>query len=367
MQKTDAAVSYRVKVSRREGRTGPLPLSKAHISPRVSERRENKGYYEDPNAEYGIVIEGNNVVFVTEDPRKRRLRQLGLSEKAWEGNDVKPWVGGKRGKVTEFTRASRRRLLRHLGGVDWDWAKERGRLLVFVTLTYPNEFPTALASKRDLDVFNERLRRAFPDAFGFWKLEPQKRGAPHYHLLLAIGEGLGSSRNEHSELLEKLESWIPRAWCEVVGSDDAKHFWYHEKECKRVVNPVRSSRGVMCYAAKYVGKPAEDRSESGDWAHTGRWWGVINREGLGEFVKARCLRLNRQAWVMIRRLFRRVAPEGVRRSQAARRVGTWFTFDRTECANAWGGSFLLQALGYAIPGQLVIPPDKCVDLSWHFT
>lgn len=54
----------------------------------------------------------------------------------------------------------------------------------FVTLTYPAKFPTVSRAKRDLKVFQQRLIRRFPGSGGIWKLEPQERGAPHYHLLI---------------------------------------------------------------------------------------------------------------------------------------------------------------------------------------
>jgi len=226
------------------------------------------------------------------------------------------------------------------------------------------EFPTARASKRDLDVFCKRLEREYPEVFGFWKLEPQKRGAPHYHLLMAVGDCVSGSRRD---LLNELEEWIPAAWCDVVGSDDDKHRAFHFRHRDKVVTPVRSTNGVMCYAGKYVGKPAEELTDKGEWEHAGRWWGVINQKGLSQFTWARAKRVSRSTWMAIRRLFRRVAPYAVRRSQAARRVGTWHTFDRLNCCNAMGGSFLSQALEWAIPGGRAVAGDAWIDLAWHFT
>jgi hypothetical protein len=49
--------------------------------------------------------------------------------------------GGIRGRVTGFSRASRRNLLRHFASVNRDaFRGSRGRM-VFVTLTYPHEYP----------------------------------------------------------------------------------------------------------------------------------------------------------------------------------------------------------------------------------
>lgn len=78
--------------------------------------------------------------------------------------------GGARGAVREFMKESRRRMLR--------WP-------LFVTLTDPGVWPgDARRWKRDLNVWLARLKRAQPDAWAVWKVEPQMLGAPHYHLLV---------------------------------------------------------------------------------------------------------------------------------------------------------------------------------------
>jgi hypothetical protein len=133
-----------------------------------------------------------------------------------------------------------------------------GLLPLFLTLTYPGSFsPDPGVWKRDLDVFIKRLRRAYPDAALIWKLEPQKRGAPHFHLLLFGVEHIPYT-------------WLRRAWFEVVGSGDEKHLLAGTR-----VERVKSWRGVMSYAAKYLGKV----EAAADWPdYVGRWWGVSGRK-----------------------------------------------------------------------------------------
>jgi hypothetical protein len=171
----------------------------------------------------------------------------------------------KRGKVAGFSGKSRNRLMRTLAEV------RRDCLPVFVTLTFPNDYPTIERAKRDLDTFIKRLARNFPDVAGVWKLEPQKRGAPHFHLLIWGAD--------HSELL----AFVPVAWCEVVGSDDSNHLAWHKGELgnKPCVQKIESQRGVFWYASKYMSK--EVGTMFSDW---GRWWGVFHRNNLplGELV-----------------------------------------------------------------------------------
>ena len=96
-------------------------------------------------------------------------------------------AGGKRGKISGFSPASRRRLLRKLAKTRCDCLPH------FVTLTYPDRFPRdAQRWKRDLDALLKRLRRLFPASAGVWKLEVKERQsgdsagaiAPHFHVLL---------------------------------------------------------------------------------------------------------------------------------------------------------------------------------------
>lgn len=164
--------------------------------------------------------------------------------------------GGIRGKVTGFSWDSRRRLMRLVGIID-----QRGDPPLFVTLTYPAVWPTdGRVWKRHLTAFGHRLKRKFGEVGFIWKLEAQKRGAPHFHLLV-----WGVS---YTELL----SWASRAWFEVVGSGDVRHL-----HAGTQVQWIRSWRGVMSYASKYLGK-VEALPEGLGWEAVGRMWGIRGAE-----------------------------------------------------------------------------------------
>jgi len=180
--------------------------------------------------------------------------------------------GGLRGEVKGFSDASRRRLMYLIGGIRRD-----ADLPLFITLTYPNAFPDAISSKRHLRMFWKRLDRYLKSlevAYGLiWKLEPQKRGAPHYHILL-----WGCS-------LEVLSDFVPGAWFDIAGGGDEKHLRWHkgEFENQHCVQQVYSRNGVMRYASKYLGKTFEVEG----WQKVGRYWGIINRANIpfGELVQ----------------------------------------------------------------------------------
>lgn len=180
------------------------------------------------------------------------------------GHQDKPRLVPKRGKIQGFTIGAARRMRRQVKSIN------RNRVgadqVVFIALTYPSEFPAARATKKHLDTFLKRFRRLHPGAAGWWKLEPQRRGAPHYHLLLVVPGGYH---------LQELRSWCSSSWYEVVGSGDVKHL-----KAGTRVDQVKDWRGVDLYLSKYVAKPVETDDLDPTWVHPGKWWGVFNRKGL---------------------------------------------------------------------------------------
>lgn len=167
-----------------------------------------------------------------------------------------PIKRGLRGKVSTFSAASRKRLR------DTCHQVRRDSLPIFVTLTYPGEFPTdSKVWKRHLDNFSRALAHIGKGRIGaIWKLEPQKRGAPHFHLLV------WGVRN-----LKRFRQWLALVWYRIVGSGDERHLRVGTQAAQ-----VRSQRGVVSYATKYMGKLID-----GDgWDNPGRFWGVLHRDAI---------------------------------------------------------------------------------------
>jgi hypothetical protein len=138
---------------------------------------------------------------------------------------------------------------------------------MFTTLTYPNEYILDPEKwKNHLHAWSKRLERAFGlDIGGYvWRIEFQKRGAPHYHLLIW-----------HKGIKERVfRAWCLRSWYEVVASGDRKHLKHGAH-----VKQLDSRKAVRNYVSKYLGKvvPASsneegERVELLEW---GRNWGVV--------------------------------------------------------------------------------------------
>lgn len=164
--------------------------------------------------------------------------------------------GCKRGKVKGFTHGSRFRMLELLNSID----RERCRRITFVTLTVPRGDRDFKGIERDRRLWMKRFERRYKGRASIvWKKEAHASGTPHLHMLIFWW----SDPPSFAEWIE----WNDRAWAEVVNSPNHHQGKY---ACKTQV--MRSWNGVMCYAAKYLGKGSEvEISESG------RIWGVHNR------------------------------------------------------------------------------------------
>lgn len=177
-----------------------------------------------------------------------------------------PIKRGIRGRITGFSKASAARLRETCHRV------RRDQLPLFTTLTYPGDFPTdAETWKRHLDSFDRALDRVGRGKLGaIWKLEPQRRGAPHYHLLV------WGVRN-----FKRFRQWVALTWYRIVGSGDERHL-----RAGTQVDQIRSHRGVMAYASKYFTKLVGSDCEG--WDFPGRCWGILNRKAIpwGDVVVA---------------------------------------------------------------------------------
>src|SRR5882762_4253484 len=85
----------------------------------------------------------------------------------------------ERSKISSFTKASQLRQMIILAKIS-----RKAPLPSFMTLTYPHEYPSEWQDwKTHLHKFVEKAKTEFPTLAALWKLEPQKRGAPHFHAL----------------------------------------------------------------------------------------------------------------------------------------------------------------------------------------
>jgi len=138
-----------------------------------------------------------------------------------------PPTGGLRGVVSEFSRASRRRLIVKMERMELQKVR-----VTFVTLTF-----TACVSwdesRRALKMFLMRIRRQYPNTSGVWRLEHQERGAIHFHILFF-------------KLPYIPQEELQKSWEECT------------REPKSIVHIklIVNKRQTMFYVSKYIAKSA---------------------------------------------------------------------------------------------------------------
>lgn len=192
--------------------------------------------------------------------------------------------GGLRKHIRDFSADSRRRLQRRLAMIN----EMETKLPDFLTLTYPAEYSGDWREwKRHLHNFIKALVRRWPELWGVWRLEFQKRGAPHFHFLLFDGPNLvalevldGNRNNKRRTIADPLSDhnkeifkWISETWYRIVGSGDPRHLAAGTR-----IEPIQSWNGVRHYTAKYLAKlPEEGGFVPAEYDGTGRFWGVIGK------------------------------------------------------------------------------------------
>lgn len=171
-----------------------------------------------------------------------------------------PTPQGDEQVITGFSDCSRRRLRERLH------AMRRDADGLFLTLTYHETDPTEQECKDHIDLFWKRLERRFSGISTIWKLEPQDRGVPHFHLIVYGIQFIPIP------LLLKI-------WHEVT--DETSH--QHRKAGVDLERFVNEDGKLQSYMGKYMAETYDQwpGAEPGDsWYETGRWWGCKGRENL---------------------------------------------------------------------------------------
>jgi hypothetical protein len=197
--------------------------------------------------------------------------------------------GGIRDRVRGFSRRSRRNLLRRLASINRRAFRTFKGRMIFVTLTYPHEYPEdPEVCKNHLKALRRRLQRKCEDFAGFWRLGIQRRGAWHFHLLLFVGPSSGPVR--------ELRRFISSSWHEVTGKVSEGHLRTGTR-----VEAVKRWKQATSYVERYMAKP----EVFPEGLQTGRIWGVWNKELLP--VRWEKVEVSLRDAFRIRRVYRKLA------------------------------------------------------------
>jgi len=125
---------------------------------------------------------------------------------------------GSGGVITEWSRRSRSAMCRTFAELDYTPLVESGRVPAMITLTYPGDWetiaPDGASVKRHMVLWRKRFHREYGEPARYiWKLEFQRRGAPHIHLWMAPPMSPGRSGRGFAQ-------WLSEAWAQVVDHPD---------------------------------------------------------------------------------------------------------------------------------------------------
>lgn len=164
----------------------------------------------------------------------------------------------KRGEIKGFSESSRRRLRERVHAVRRD---AKG---VFVTPTYHETRPTPDRAKQHVETLWKWLERRYngenvQNISCVWKMEPQERGVPHFHLII-----WGIDYIPIQKLCEK--------WHEITEETSDQH----RKQGVDIETALNEDGKLQNYLSKYMAEEYDQwpGAEEGDpWAEPGRWWG----------------------------------------------------------------------------------------------
>ena len=203
--------------------------------------------------------------------------------------EIKPKIERDRGikppersgeTIQKFTKRSRQRLMRKARTMNkgqmriWDKNQQKRvtikkslPLPYFVTLTYHRNMKNPEQGKKDLNTFLQRFRRLSKYFAYVWKMEPQKRGAVHFHLAFFIPDEVfpAAWRGLRKLRVEWLRMRISAAWNEIAEPGDNTHL-----QAGTNVRTVDNWKQFLAYIFKYCGKEIDNPWKDMD---TGRFWG----------------------------------------------------------------------------------------------
>lgn len=199
-----------------------------------------------------------------------------------------PQVPHLRRAIREWTPKSRSQMVASL--CELDYSALPAGLPAMLTLTYPADWQTVAPSgeeaKKHLSQFVKRYERKWGCRLrSLWKMEFQRRGAPHFHLFLV----LPCSPAEFRE-------WVSEVWADVVAHPDAEEREKHRKAgtgldystALKATDPQRLAIYFSKHSApgggskEYQNRPPDLWLASGS---VGRFWGYWGLEKATQAVQ----------------------------------------------------------------------------------
>lgn len=209
---------------------------------------------------------------------------------------------GSRREIVGWSAKSRANFVHVMCELDYaPMFADPSRVAAMVTLTYPSDWltvaPDGKTVKEHLKTFRKRYERAWGEPLrAVWKLEFQRRGAPHFHILLVPPHGLAGTVRQEGKRRRRaavgdglpFRQWLSVVWADIVAHPDPVERMKHETagtgvdfaEGLRASDPKR----VAVYFLKHGGATAKEYQHivPEAWREPGkgpgRFWGYWGLE-----------------------------------------------------------------------------------------
>lgn len=296
-----------------------------------------------------------------------------------QGPPARRTTVAKRRPITGWSRKSRARMTARLATLDYTamgFSSDRPPALV--TLTYPGSWevvaPDAPTVKRHLVKFQRSFQREFgAHLVGVWKLEFQRRGAPHFHIFCTPPSSISG---------EQFRAWLSSSWADIVAHPDPDERGRHLRAGTGLDFAVGLRSDDPCRVATYFAKHQSAGFGPKEYQHTapqlwldagsvGRFWGYWGLRPVEVSVPltaADALLVSRvlRRWARANTLPRRVTV--FRTDTATGQVRRRFVRRRVRRMSGRAG-FLLAPNGPALAAQLAglfTPPRPTGSISSRY-
>lgn len=200
----------------------------------------------------------------------------------------------KRGTVRRYSPASRRRLLRTLMSID----DRHLTAPTMVTLTFHRPLCDRSAWTA-LRTWIRAIRHRYPSVAYLWRMELQRRGAIHFHVVLWLPSHLFRIPRHHA-----WRGWLCRTWHRIADPESQPHT-RHGAHATVVTGGTAARR----YLTKYVAKDGDSEA-----APEGRRWGASRNLPRRPIIS---VELTHPEFIQLRRIIRRLLQ---RRAKDRRRM-----------------------------------------------
>ena len=182
-------------------------------------------------------------------------------------------VGGKKKKITTFSKRSRLNMMKHLGMM-------KHRPEFWFDLTYADDVVVELTqeqrklkSSEDLHQLKRWMEREGIEANGAWKREWKKRKSgklegedvPHFHIVVWIGTV--DDRKYLETYFRIVDKWLQITGTQGEYEMKARHVLYHKNSFRF----IKSQKQMRKYMQKYISKNEDFVTDES----IGRSWGLI--------------------------------------------------------------------------------------------